>query len=213
MDRALRVGAAVFNAGDHHAAHDAWEDAWLELPEGTSDERLLRGLIQYTAAVYHARNRNWSGAAGLASSAGEYLDGLDDDYRGVNVGSVRASLERLAADPEFAERARPLPLRVDGRTVEADHLPFADAAAAAKLVAGDDDVYDERVIEDAVRYAAQEVEGDEPGVGDARSATRYVAFVFDFVGDGKNRDVLYERLVAHVERERARERDVSGLFD
>jgi predicted metal-dependent hydrolase len=213
MDRALRVGAAVFNAGDHHAAHDAWEDAWLELPEGTPDERLLRGLIQYTAAVYHARNRNWSGAAGLASSAGEYLDGLDDDYRGVNVGSVRASLERLAADPEFAERARPLPLRVDGRTVEADHLPFADAAAAAKLVAGDDDVYDERVIEDAVRYAAEEVERDEQGIGDARSATRYVAFVFDFVGDGKNRDVLYERLVAHVERERARERDVSGLFD
>src|SRR6056297_1954318 len=101
MDQALRIGLVVFNAEDYHAAHDAWEDEWLDLPSGSDDERFLHGLIQYTAAVYHTRTGNWSGARGLAESAGDYLAGLPDDYRGVNVGSVREYLRRLAADPEF----------------------------------------------------------------------------------------------------------------
>ncbi|SFF87276.1 protein of unknown function [Halopelagius inordinatus] len=213
MDGALRVGAAVFNAGDHHAAHDAWESRWLELDDGTPDERLLHGLIQYTAAVHHARNRNWSGATGLATSAREYLDALDAGYRGVNVDAVRRYLERLAGDPEFAERARPRPLRIDGRVVRADDLSFEDVADAARLVAEEYDAYDESVLERAVEYATEEVREDEPGVGGGRAGTRYVAFLFDFVGDRENRDILYDRLFAHVERERARERDVSGLFD
>lgn len=213
MDGALRVGAAVFNAGDHHAAHDAWESGWLELDDGTPDERLLHGLIQYTAAVHHARNRNWSGATGLATSAREYLDALDADYRGVNVDSVRAYLERLAGDPEFAERARPRPLRIDGRVIRADDLSFENVADAARLVAEEYDAYDESVLERAVEYATEEVREDEPGAGGGRAGTRYVAFLFDFVGDRENRDILYDRLFAHVERERARERDVSELFD
>ncbi|RDI71415.1 DUF309 domain-containing protein [Halopelagius longus] len=216
MERILRVGAAVFNAGDHHAAHDAWEPRWLELADGTPDERLLHGLIQYTAAVHHARNRNWSGAVGLATSAREYLgevaDG-DGNYRGVNVAAVRRYLGRLEADPEFAERARPLPLRIEGRVVRADDLPFEDVADAARVVAEDYDAYDEEVIERAVEYATEEVQEDEPGVGGGRAGTRYVAFLFDFVGDRENRDILYERLFAHVERERARERDATGLFE
>jgi hypothetical protein len=50
-------------------------------------------------------------------------------------------------------------------------------------------------------------------VSDQRTGARFVAFVFDFVGDRENRDVLYDRLCSHVQRRRARERDVSGLFE
>ena len=39
MDDTLRVGVAVFNAGDHRAAHEAWESKWLSLREGSRDER------------------------------------------------------------------------------------------------------------------------------------------------------------------------------
>ena len=73
MEAALRAGVAIYNAGEFHAAHDAWEAEWLGLDDGTDDERLLHGLIQFTAVVHHARERNWSGAVGLAESAGEYL--------------------------------------------------------------------------------------------------------------------------------------------
>ncbi|NIS31883.1 MAG: DUF309 domain-containing protein, partial [Actinobacteria bacterium] len=60
MDAHLRAGIAIYNAGGYHAAHDAWEDHWLELEAGTDDERFLHGLIQFTAAVHHAQGANWT---------------------------------------------------------------------------------------------------------------------------------------------------------
>ena len=70
MDDTLRIGIAVFNAGDHRVAHEAWEDVWLSLDSGTPDERLLHGLIQYTAAGHPPRRRNWRAAARIARRAG-----------------------------------------------------------------------------------------------------------------------------------------------
>jgi hypothetical protein len=218
MDKALRIGIAVFNAGDHHAAHDAWEDEWLDLPKGSDDERFLHGLIQYTAAVYHTRNGNWSGARGLAESAAGYLADLSDVYRGVDVGAVREYLRRLAADPEFGERVRPLPVRYDGDALQAEDLSFEEAAAAATLLAEEYGTYDERVVGDAVGYARDAVETSEEtaprdGVVRGRSGSQFVALVFDFVGERAERPLVYDRLEAHVERRRSRERDVSDLFE
>ncbi|MFB6130867.1 MAG: DUF309 domain-containing protein [Salinigranum sp.] len=205
MDDALPAGIAVFNAGHYHAAHDAWEDRWLDLASGTDDERFLHGLIQYTAAVYHARRGNWSGATGLATSAREYLSGLPADYRAVNVGAVRAYLRRLGADPELIERRSPPALTYRGRAVGLDDLDFPAAAVAALVLAEDDGRYDEEPVERAVRYAREELAGG--------TRTRFIALVMDFAADGANRDLIYRRLCDHVDRRRSRERDVDGLFD
>ncbi|RLM59815.1 DUF309 domain-containing protein [Halobellus sp. Atlit-31R] len=227
MEDALRVGVAVFNAGDHRAAHDAWEEPWLDCENGTSDERLLHGLIQYAAAVHHARRRNWSGARGLAESAAAYLAEVDDD-RGINVGDVRTYLRRLAADPELAERRRPLALRYDGDALVPTDLSFENAAAAATLLAREYDAFEVALVEDAVRYAREAVDADSGGpdgdaAGDASprapdgpSSGRsrgFVGLVFDFAADRERRALVYDRLRAHVERRRSRERDVSGLFE
>jgi predicted metal-dependent hydrolase len=201
MDAALRAGIAVYDAGYHHAAHDAWEPVWLDLDQGSDDERLLHGLIQFTAAVYHARSRNWSGATGLATSAREYLAGLPDDYRGVNVDAVRRWLADLAADPERVERARPLALTHGSTALDLDELDF-DAAAVAAVVLAERGGYDESVVDDAVAYAREELDTAE---------SRFVALVFDFVG-GERRALVYDRLRRHVERRRQRDSDVEGLF-
>lgn len=220
MDDALRVGTAVFNAGDHRAAHEAWEDVWLSLDEGTPDERLLHGLIQYAAAVHHARRRNWSGAGRLAGSAGRYLADLDADARGVNVGQLRTALQRLAADPEFAERRRPLALRIDGVALDPTDLTFENAASAATLLAAEYDAFEASVVADAVRYARTELGGERSGTtadGPARRPQRrdpgFVGMVFDFAADRDRRSLVYDRLRAHVERRRSTERDASGLFE
>ena len=220
MDDALRVGTAVFNAGDHRAAHEAWEDVWLSLDEGTPDERLLHGLIQYAAAVHHARRRNWSGAGRLAGSAGQYLAGLDADFRGVNVGRVRTALRRLAADPEFAERRRPLALRIDGDAVDPTDLTFENVAGAATLLAAEYDAFEASIVADAVRYARTELDRERaatPAAGPTRRPQRrdpgFVGMVFDFAADRDRRSLVYDRLRAHVERRRSTERDASGLFE
>ena len=206
MDDALRAGVAVYNAGEHHAAHDAWEDRWLDLEAGTDDERFLHGLIQFTAAVYHARRRNWSGATGLAGSAAGYLAGLDPAYREVNVAEVRAYLDRLAADPELIERRRALQLRYEGEVLTPADLDFGEAAVAAEVLAEEYDRYDEGVLADAIRYAYEERRREE-------GRTRFVGLVMDFAAEDARRDLVYRRLEGHVDRRRAEEEDVAGLFE
>lgn len=232
MDEPLRVGIAVFNAGDHRVAHEAWEEPWLALDDGTGEERLLHGLIQYTAAIHHARQSNWSGARGLAASAAEYLAGIDADAEGVNVGAIRESLRRLAEDPEVVERCRPLALRYDGDALTPTDLSFEAAATAATLLAGEYDAFEESVVADAVRYARAELDcdtggtggGTEPSGGDGmpsddrprrpqRRDPGFVGMVFDFAADRDRRSLVYDRLRAHVERRRSVERDASGLFE
>lgn len=205
MDEALRAGIALYNAGEYHAAHDPWEAAWLPLESGLNDERLLHGLIQYTATIYHARDRNWGGAVGLAASAHEYLTDLPPAYRGVDLHTVRAYLRALAADPERIERGSPPPLRLDGKPLAAVDLGLDALALAAAAVAEEYDAFEEATIEAAVGYAREEA-----GTGRSAFRTLLIDFV-DFV-DGDRRSVVYDRLSAHVDRRRNEESDVSGLF-
>jgi len=200
----LRAGVAIYNVGHYHAAHDAWEDHWLDLPEG-DDERFLHGLIQFTAAVHHARERNWSGATGLADSARGYLNALPDEYRGVDVGAVRDYLAGLERDPERIERAPPLRLTHEGDSLTVADLEF-DAAAVAAVVLAEEYGYDEAVLERAVEYARADLAAGETG-------SQFVTFVLDFAREGGQRAIIFQRLSEHVDRRRHRETDVEGLFE
>lgn len=205
MDAHLQAGIAIYNAGGYHAAHDAWEDHWLDLQSGTDDELFLHGLIQFTAAVYHARNRNWSGATGLADSSREYLDRLSETYRGVNVGLIRRYLDTLGSDPESIERRRPLALTYEGAELGPSDLGFEATCVAADVLA-EEHGYDEDVIETAVAYARADLD-------DEVASSPFVTLLFDFVREPENREIIVQRLREHTERRRSREEDVSGLFD
>ncbi|WP_135806113.1 DUF309 domain-containing protein [Halorussus marinus] len=205
MDDHLRAGIAVYNAGEHHAAHDAWEDHWLGLDAGTDDERFLHGLIQFTAAVHHAHGANWVGVQGLAESAAAYLADLPANYRGVNVAAVRRCLRALAADPEHVERAAPPRLRADGLALVPEDLEF-DAAAIAAVTLAEEYGYDEAVIERGVDYAREDL-------ADGQANSSFVTFVMDFARDAANRGIVFRRLRQHVAERRRRETDVEGLFE
>lgn len=200
----LRAGIAIYNAGEYHAAHDAWEDHWLDLPDG-DDERFLHGLIQFTAAVYHARERNWSGATGLAESAVDYLADLSPDYRAVNVEQIRAYLRALARDPERVERAPPPRLTHDHESVTLEDLDI-DATIVAAEVLAEELGYDEALIEQAATYARADLAAGDDG-------SRFIAMLFDFVRAADDRALVVQRLGDHVQRRDARSADVDGLFD
>lgn len=204
MDAHLRAGIAIYNAGRFHAAHDAWEDRWLDLDAG-EDERFLHGLIQFTAAVHHAADRNWAGACGLAESAHEYLADLPESYRGVNVAAVREYLAALGADPESIERGPALTLTHEGRQLALDDLDFAASTIAAEVLAEADD-YDHATVERAVEYAREDFAADE-------ATSPFVTLVIDFVRDPENRGIVHQRLTEHTERRAARDRGVDGLFE
>jgi len=104
MEAHLRAGIAVFNGGGYHTAHDCWEARWLDLESGTDDERFLHGLIQYTAAVHHASERNWGGATGLADGAVRTRPAFDTTDRypvGTGDAFVGGFLAGTLADESF----------------------------------------------------------------------------------------------------------------
>jgi hypothetical protein len=205
MDAHLRAGIAIYNAGGYHAAHDAWEDHWLDLDNGTDDEQFLHGLIQFTAAVFHARNHNWSGATGLADSAVAYLAGLPAGYRDVNVAAVRRYLTTLEADPAFIERRHPLELTHDGTPLALTDLRFDATVVAAELLA-EERGYDEDLIASARSYARVDID-------DEVTSSPFVTLLFDFVREPEDRPIIVQRLSEHVQRRESRESDVSGLFE
>ncbi|MFB6138139.1 MAG: DUF309 domain-containing protein [Halobacteriaceae archaeon] len=211
MDDALRAGMAVFNAGRHHAAHDAWEDRWLAVKETDrdADERLLHGLIQFTAAVHHGDEGNWAGLQGLARSAGEYLDGLAPDERGVNVDAVRAYCAALAADPEHVEREPPPALTHRGTAVGYAELSPSAVALAAGAVAVHDPGLDEDLVARAAT-AARELAEETAGTG---RSNEFAALLRDLLADPDHRGTVQRRLRQHVERRAAELADVDGLFD
>lgn len=202
MNDHLRAGIAIYNARNFHAAHDAWEERWLEL-DG-NDEQFLHGLIQFTAAIHHATRQNWAGTTGLAESAREYLAPLPAEYRDVNVGEVRKCLAALHADPERIERASPLSLTHEGRALALQDLDFEESAVVASVFA-EEGAYDEELIERAIEYARADLDA-------GRETSPFVTLLFDFARAG-NRGIVHQRLTEHTERRDARERDVDGLFE
>lgn len=209
----LRAGVAIYNAGEYHAAHDAWEQRWLELEEGTDDERLLHGLIQYTAAVHHATERNWAGATGLTESAFEYLEDLPADYRGIGVDRAREYLRHLGRDPERIERAPPWPLLHDGTAIRPPVLEPDALVLAATTIAADYG-YETTPIDRATAYLENGDDGDRRDSPRADHTDRRLSTLLsEFVTAGDGRGIVYDRLTAHVDRLTARERDVEGLFD
>ena len=194
MDR-LRIGVALYNSGWYLAAHEPLEALWLERPAGERED-YLQGLIQATAAVHKSRNGNEAGAAGLAESARGYLNGCGDTA----VDALREWLGRLAADPTLADGEVPPELRFDGEVIGIYDLHPDEIAHAAEAVAETE--ADELLINAAEYVAADLAAGDE--------SSPFVTLTLDYIRDPTA--IVRQRLREHVERRRARESDVEGLF-
>ncbi|WP_254839624.1 DUF309 domain-containing protein [Natronomonas marina] len=189
----LRAGTALFNAGHYLAAHEPWEERWLEDPRGNRDD-CIQGLVQATAATHKARTGNWSGAVGLAESGAAYLDGCGHE-------DLRAWVRRLAADPELAERERPPALAVDGEVVTVEDLQFPAAGIAAEALA---ETRGDEVVERAVAYAEEAVAAGE-------ETSPFVALTLSYLREES--PAVRQRIAEHVRRRESRDADVEGLFD
>lgn len=205
LDARVRAGVALYNAGFRLAAHDAWEAAWLDLDDGSDDERFLHGLIQFTAVMVHAQHQNWDGLTGLCASARDYLDGLPDDYRLVDVVGVRQALDRVQADPEVIERRGYPSLRYDGDVLTLPALDIDAALVATPIVADALDL-DQETVASGVEYAWRDIESKT-------GMSQFVTLAADVARETTHRGIVVQRLAEHVQRRQQRESDVDGLFD
>lgn len=123
LRKAVVHGVRLFNAGDYHESHDCFEHEWYQYGQGTTESAFLHGLVQVAAGTYkRADFADDDGMRSLFRTARQYLEGVPADFYGLEVDTIRETLERALDDPTVADGWQ---LRLDGRIETADDRDFA----------------------------------------------------------------------------------------
>lgn len=192
----LRAGAALLAADQPRAARTAWARA------GPAGSPLVVGLVTLGAAVesFHAGDRSASWTR--ARRADDALDRVGDDTP-VAVAPIRTWLEGLSTTAVPGETKATPAVRIDGAPVDPEALDIDALERAATALGAAVERYEEYALDDAARYAREEV-------GEGGSA--FGGLLTDLVA-GRSEGVAYARLRQRVSRRRSEEQDVDGLFD
>lgn len=105
----LDEGIALFNAGKHWHAHEAWEHLWLQL-DG-DDKRFVQGLIMAAAMLVQYGKGVRQGVINHYRNVEARLDG---PHWGLNVDGLMAQLLPYRSDAlSDRELVRPLAVRIE----------------------------------------------------------------------------------------------------
>ncbi len=86
-------GIRLFNEGNYFVAHEELEDAWHIEPD--PDRRLYQGILQAGLTYLHARNGNARGVFSMYDRSQVWLGPWPDLCRTIDVGRLKADLNRL----------------------------------------------------------------------------------------------------------------------
>ncbi len=105
------AGIVLFNRGDYFAAHEVWEDLWLDCP--SADRRFYQSLIQAAVALYHWARGNAAGARRLFHSGRAYMGPYGPRHLGLGVAEfwagVGVALAGALAEPAAVLGPAPAP--------------------------------------------------------------------------------------------------------
>ena len=200
----LEAGIAIYNSGEYHAAHGAWERYWLKLEKGSEDKLFLQGLIQFTAIIYHGTNGNWKGMKGLAESSFAYLEKIPEVYRGVDIGLIREYLIEIGQDVESFSQEKIPTIVYEGGKMELEDLEIESTFLAAEVISEEIEVYEYEIIKEAIGYAREGFEG--------RKYKKIEQLIITFVKNPDLRGMAYEQMRNRVERIRESGSDIKKLF-
>ena len=91
MDSDLYLrGIRLFNSGAYFEAHEVLEDAWRAAP--VPEKTFLQGLIQVAVGLHHHSKGNVVGARSLLGRAARNLSSYPEDFGGIQLPDLLASL-------------------------------------------------------------------------------------------------------------------------
>ncbi|MFC5366935.1 DUF309 domain-containing protein [Salinirubrum litoreum] len=100
LRRATEHGVRLFNSGAYHASHDCFEDEWYNYGRGSVESMFLHGMVQVAAGAYkHFDFEDDGGMRSLFRTALQYFGGVPDDFYGVDLADVRATMRAALDDP------------------------------------------------------------------------------------------------------------------
>ena len=76
-------GIKLFNSADFFAAHDFFEDLWIDADQ--KDRLFFQGMVQISVANYHLVHENLNGAQSQYRKCTDKLNNYLPSYYGVNV--------------------------------------------------------------------------------------------------------------------------------
>jgi predicted metal-dependent hydrolase len=97
-------GIQLFNQQHFYDAHEIWEDVWRE--SKGPEKKFLQGLIQAAVALHHHSTGNVVGARSLLERARKNLAAYPEDFGGIRVTVLTAS---LATWRESLSEGQPVP--------------------------------------------------------------------------------------------------------
>jgi predicted metal-dependent hydrolase len=88
------AGIDLFNEGEFHAAHDAWEDRWMG-PVGASEKLFLQAMIQSAVAFHHLEIGRPGAARRMYQMAKEKFERLGvSSFMSLDLDEYQAQLDR-----------------------------------------------------------------------------------------------------------------------
>ena len=115
-------GIQLFNEHQYWDAHEALEEAWIEVRPAPIGE-VYRSILQVGVAYYQIQRGNYRGAVKMFLRAVQWLDPLPDTCQGVDIAQFKqdAAAARTAMEELGAERLqefdtalfKPVPMKVD----------------------------------------------------------------------------------------------------
>lgn len=105
------AGIDLYNAGEYHAAHDAWEERWMG-PVGMDEKLFLQAMIQSAVAFHHLQIGRPGAARRMYLLAKEKFARLNRSvFMSLDLGDYQAQLDRslswLLTAPDPRELAPP----------------------------------------------------------------------------------------------------------
>lgn len=104
------AGIDLYNAGEYHAAHDAWEERWMG-PVGPDEKLFLQAMIQSAVAFHHLQIGRPGAARRMYLMAKEKFNRLNTAvYMSLDLVDYQQQLDRAlswllsVADPREIEQ-------------------------------------------------------------------------------------------------------------
>ncbi len=204
LETHLKAGIAIYNSGEYHAAHGAWERYWLKINKKDEDKLFLQGLIQYTAIIYHGMNRNWKGMEGLIKSSLKYLEKFPQNHQGVDIEGIKNYLERIENNVQLFSQKEIPKMTYEGEVIEIFDLNVNSTYIVARVLSDEIFVYDEDIIVKAIEYIRKNPKN--------RESRKIENLIIAFARETNFRVNAYEQIKRRMEIQKEKLEDIEKLF-
>jgi len=99
MYNEIEEGVNLFNEQDFFAAHDFFENLWINADN--NDRLFYQGMVQISVGGYHLLNENYRGAHSQFSKGTTKLKNFVPAYKGVELKFFIHKIEKIISKLEF----------------------------------------------------------------------------------------------------------------